>query len=65
MDFAWSDLLAGVAVLLVLEGLLPFLNPTATRRVFAQLSQMAERELRVAGLVSMIAGLVLLFFVRS
>ncbi len=65
MNFAWSDLLAALAILLVLEGLLPFLNPAATRRVFAQLSQMAERELRVAGLVSMVAGLVLLFFVRS
>ncbi len=65
MNFAWSDLLAALAILLVLEGLLPFLNPGATRRVFAQLAQMAERELRVAGLVSMVAGLLLLFFIRS
>ncbi len=65
MNFAWSDLLAALAILLVLEGLLPFLNPAATRRVFAQLSELGERELRVAGLVSMVAGLLLLFFVRS
>jgi uncharacterized protein YjeT (DUF2065 family) len=65
VNFAWSDLLAALAILLVLEGLLPFLNPGGTQRVFAQLSQMGERELRVAGLLSMIAGLVLLFFVRS
>ena len=65
MHLAWSDLLAALAILLVLEGLLPFLNPAATRRVMAQLSQMGERELRVAGLVSVIAGLLLLFFVRS
>ena len=65
MNFAWADLLAAVSILLVLEGLLPFLNPAATRRVFEQLARMSERELRVAGLISMLAGLVLLFFVRS
>ncbi len=65
MNLAWSDLLAAVAILLVLEGLLPFLNPAGTRRVFMQLAQMADRELRMAGFVSMGLGLVLLFFVRS
>jgi len=65
VHFAWTDLLAAVSILLVLEGLLPFLNPQATRRVFEQLARMSERELRVAGLISMLAGLVLLFFVRS
>ena len=65
MTFAWTDLLAAVSILLVLEGLLPFLNPTATRRVFEQLARMSGRELRVAGLISMLAGMVLLFFVRS
>jgi hypothetical protein len=65
VNFAWADLLAAVAILLVLEGLLPFANPGRTRRVFGQLSQMGERELRVAGFISMVAGLVLLFVVRS
>lgn len=65
MNFAWTDLLAALSILLVLEGLLPFLNPGGTRRVFEQLSRMSERELRSAGLISMIAGLVLIFFVRS
>lgn len=64
MNLAWSDLFAALAILLVLEGVLPVLNPAATRRMFAQLAQMAERELRVAGFVSMAGGLVLLFFVR-
>ena len=65
MKIAWTDLLAALAFVLVLEGLLPFLSPGATRRVFAQLAEKAERELRVAGLVSVLAGLVLLFLVRS
>jgi uncharacterized protein YjeT (DUF2065 family) len=65
VGFQWSDLLAAVAILLVLEGLLPFINPGGTRRVFQQLSQMLDRDLRVAGLISVVAGLLLLFFVRS
>ena len=65
MNIAWTDLLAALSILLVLEGLLPFLNPGGTRRVFEQLSRMSERELRIAGLISMVAGLVLIFFVRS
>jgi uncharacterized protein YjeT (DUF2065 family) len=65
VNLAWSDLLAAVSILLVLEGLLPFINPTGTRRVFQQMSQMPDRELRVAGFIAMAAGLVLLFVVRS
>jgi uncharacterized protein YjeT (DUF2065 family) len=61
----WSDLLAAVGLLLVLEGLLPFLNPNGTRRLFARLALLAGNELRVAGLVSMLLGMVVLFFVRS
>lgn len=64
MNLAWSDLLAALAILLVLEGLLPFLNPAGTRRMFAQLAELAARELRVAGFISMALGLLLLFFVR-
>ncbi|MET0280155.1 MAG: DUF2065 domain-containing protein [Steroidobacteraceae bacterium] len=53
-----------MAILLVLEGLLPFLNPTGTRRMFAQLAQLGSRELRLAGGISMALGLLLLFLVR-
>jgi uncharacterized protein len=61
----WSDLLAAVAIVLVLEGLLPFINPNGTRRVFARLALVSSTELRVAGLLSLILGLLLLYFVRS
>jgi uncharacterized protein len=61
----WSDLLAAVALLLVFEGMLPFLNPAAVKRALAQMMQMGERELRIAGFISMMAGVVLLLVVRS
>jgi uncharacterized protein len=61
----WSDLLAALGLLLVLEGLLPFLNPNGTRRVFARLALLASNELRTAGFVSMALGMLVLFLVRS
>jgi len=65
VSLEWGDLLAALAFLLVLEGLLPLLNPDAARRFYAQLAELAPRDLRIAGFVSLVAGLVLLFFVRS
>jgi uncharacterized protein YjeT (DUF2065 family) len=65
MNFAWSDLLAALALLLVLEGLLPFLNPAGWRRMVAKLARNSDRDLRAGGLVCMAVGLLLLFLVRS
>jgi uncharacterized protein len=61
----WNDLWAAFALYLVLEGLMPFANPNGMKRALVQLSQLDERTLRIAGLVSMIAGAVLLYFVRG
>jgi uncharacterized protein YjeT (DUF2065 family) len=61
----WGDLAAAFAIYLVLEGLMPFANPGAMKRALLQLSELDERTLRIAGLVSMIAGAALLYFVRG
>jgi hypothetical protein len=61
----WNDLWAAFALYLVLEGLMPFASPGAMKRALAQLSQLDERTLRIAGLMSMIAGAALLYFVRG
>ena len=61
----WTDLLSAVALVMVIEGLLPFANPRASRRTMAMLAQMPEDKLRLAGLVSIVAGALLLYFVRS
>lgn len=60
----WTDLLSAIALLMVIEGLLPFANPRGSRRTMAMLAQMPDEKLRLAGLVSIIAGLVLLWIVR-
>jgi uncharacterized protein YjeT (DUF2065 family) len=61
----WSDLWAAFALYLVLEGLIPFLNPGAMKRTLLQLSGLEERTLRLAGFASMVAGALLLYFVRG
>lgn len=64
MNLAWSDLLAALALVLVLEGLLPFLNPAGWRRMFSQIARSSDGELRVGGAVCMVLGLLLLTLVR-
>ena len=61
----WSDLLAALALYLVLEGLLPFASPKRWRRSLTMLGQLSDRELRIGGLVIMLAGLALLYLVRA
>jgi uncharacterized protein len=61
---SWSDLLAAFALYLVLEGVLPFLNPQALKRVLTAMTTFSDRQLRLWGLASMAAGVLLLYFVR-
>jgi len=60
----WTDLWAALALMLVLEGVLPFLSPAVVRRMLETVSQVDDRSMRISGLVSMMAGLVLLYIVR-
>ncbi|HUG03954.1 MAG TPA: DUF2065 domain-containing protein [Steroidobacteraceae bacterium] len=65
MNIAWPDFAAALGLLLVIEGLLPFLNPAGMRRVLATVSSQTDRALRIAGAGSMLAGLVVLWLFRS
>ena len=60
----WHDILVATALLLILEGILPFLNPQGLRQMLTTMSQMDDKSLRIGGLVSMIAGLILLYLVN-
>ncbi|MBV8144755.1 MAG: DUF2065 domain-containing protein [Gammaproteobacteria bacterium] len=64
MSLNFSDLLAALGLFLVLEGIAPFLNPQGVKRAFARLLQVHDRELRYAGLGSMLVGVIILFLVR-
>ena len=56
----WNLLLGALALMLVIEGLLPFLSPTAWRRVFERATRLSDGQFRFLGLSSMIAGLAML-----
>ena len=64
MSVVWSDLLAALALVLVIEGMVPFLNPQSLRRMLETVSQLDDRTLRITGLISMLCGVVLLYIVR-
>ncbi len=56
-------LASAVALVLILEGLLPFLNPGAWRRVFERALQMSDAQIRLLGLSSLAIGVsILLIF---
>jgi uncharacterized protein YjeT (DUF2065 family) len=57
----WDIALSAVALMLIAEGLLPFLSPASWRRVFEKAMQMSDGQLRFLGLTSMLAGLAMLF----
>lgn len=60
----WHDIGAALALVLIIEGLMPFLSPTAFRRTMAQVAQLPDRQLRTIGFASMIAGVAVLYLVR-
>ncbi len=64
MTFRLSDLVAAIALLFVLEGILPFVNPAGLKKAIARVLTFGDQELRIAGLGSMIVGVLILFLVR-
>ena len=60
--FEW--LLGALALMLVLEGLLPFLSPKLWRKVFEKAITMSDGQIRFLGLSSMLAGLLLMLLWR-
>ena len=58
-------LLTAVALMLVLEGLLPFLFPGVWREAFRKLTELSDGQLRFIGLTAMLAGLLLLALGRG
>jgi uncharacterized protein YjeT (DUF2065 family) len=60
-----TTLLMAFALMLILEGLLPFLAPNYWRDVFRKIIQMSDGQIRFVGLSSMLVGLLLLLWTRS
>jgi uncharacterized protein YjeT (DUF2065 family) len=56
--------LPALALMLVLEGIMPFMSPAAWREAFSRMIQFSDGQLRFMGLVSMFAGLLILFLTQ-
>lgn len=61
----WTEILTAVALVLVIEGMLPFVRPGRYKQLVAQIVRLSDNQLRLFGLASMIGGLLLLFIVRG
>lgn len=60
----WDSLLLAFSLILVLEGMLPFLMPGVWRETFRKLAESGDGQIRFIGLTSMLAGLLLLYLVK-
>jgi uncharacterized protein YjeT (DUF2065 family) len=58
------SLLAAFALMLIIEGVLPFLAPGAWRDMFRRIIGFSDGQIRFVGLASMLTGIVLFYFVH-
>ena len=61
---AWNELFIALALVLVIEGIMPFISPKGWRDTMLQASQLEDKTLRMIGFASMFAGAVLLYVIR-
>jgi len=58
------DILIALALMLVIEGFLPFLSPSLLRQALLMMAQMNDHQVRMGGLTSMLLGVILLYLVN-
>lgn len=58
------SLLAAFALMLIIEGVLPFLAPSSWRDMFRRIIGFSDGQIRFVGLASMLSGIVLFYFVH-
>jgi hypothetical protein len=61
----WKEILTAIALVLIIEGMLPFIGPGRYRQYVAQIVRLSDNQLRTIGLIVMITGLLVLFIVRN
>lgn len=65
MTLDWSSLGAAFALYLILEGVMPFLNPQGVKRALTAILRFGDSQLRWMGLASMLSGLMLLYWLQG
>jgi len=60
----WESIIPALALMLVFEGMLPFISPKSWRNAMSQAAQQPDNVLRILGFLSMLAGVIVLYLVR-
>ncbi|WP_097460058.1 DUF2065 domain-containing protein [Mangrovitalea sediminis] len=60
----WQELAIGFSLMLVIEGIIPFLYPQRWKNMVQTLARIDDRTMRIMGLISMLAGTGLLYLVH-
>lgn len=60
----WQQLLIALALVLIIEGIMPFLSPRGMKQLMQTMSEMDDQSIRISGFVSMVLGLILLYIVN-
>lgn len=60
----WDSIIPALALVLIIEGMLPFLSPKGWREAMSQAAQLPDNVLRGLGFFSMLAGVIVLYLVR-
>jgi len=61
----WNELLVAAALMLVLEGLLPTLNPKAFKKTMLEAAKMNDQQLRWSGIITMIIGAIAIYVLKN
>ncbi len=61
MDSFWIEIGRAFALMLVIEGLLPFASPRRWRGMLSTISNSGDQAVRTVGLASMVLGLIILY----
>jgi uncharacterized protein YjeT (DUF2065 family) len=59
-----ATILTALGLMLIFEGLLPFIAPQAWRETFKRMIELKDGQLRFVGIISIIGGLLLMFLSR-
>ena len=60
----WQYLLSSLALVMILEGIFPFLKPGVWRKIMITATKQSDQLLRIIGLISMFIGVLLLYIVN-
>ena len=59
----WEQIGTALALVLVIEGMMPFLNPQGFRETLRMISEMENNTIRTIGFLSMMGGVILLYLI--